>query len=332
MKRALLIGIDEYRSSPLAACVADARAMAAVLQRHEDGSRNYDPRLVTSDTSDTEFVSRSRLRTLLAELFENARDADLLFYFAGHGAESPWGSELVTQDYETNSLGVSTNDIITLANDSPAREVVLILDCCFSGDLGNLPGLQVSPLASAFRFGRAILREGVTLLVASRATETSAEVGGHGAFTRLLLEGLEGAAADHIGNVTALSLYDFASRAFDAWEQRPVFKSHVTQPSVLRVCKPPIDRELLRQLPNYFPAADDRVHLTPEYEGKRPIPPGGEPTAQQKAFDYFKQLRNAGLLTTDGNKDLYFVALDSEQVFLTALGRYFWRLAHDDRL
>jgi len=179
-----------------------------------------------------------------------------------------------------------------------------------------------------------VLRENVTVLAASRATQPSAEVpgGGQGAFTRLLIEGLEGAAADHLGEVTALSLYAFASRPFTAWQQRPVFKSHVSQPTAVRVCQPPIDADLLRKLPTYFQDAEARYTMTPAHEGTRPIPPGAAPTVEQQAFDYFKQLRNASLLTTDNNKDLFFVALNSEDVYLTPLGRYFWRLAKGGRL
>src|SRR5688572_9645880 len=102
MKRVLFVGIDDYPDSPLGGCVADARAMSALLERHADGIRNYDVRRVTSDE---EVIDRPRLRTLLASLFENARDAQLLFYFAGHGAESPWGAAFVTQDLVPNSLG-----------------------------------------------------------------------------------------------------------------------------------------------------------------------------------------------------------------------------------
>jgi Caspase domain len=329
MKRALLIGIDDYPTKPLYSCVADARALAALFERHEDGSRNYDVRLVTSDV---ERVDRPRLRSLLAELFENARGAQLLFYFAGHGAQSPWGAELVTQDLRANSLGVSMNDVMTLANATPAQEIVIILDCCFSGDLGNMPGLQADAIDPAFRMSKAVMGEGVTLLAASRATQPAEELAGHGAFTNLLITGLEGAAADQLGNVTALSLYDFASRAFGGWDQRPVFKSHITQPSILRRCTPSIDLELLRQLPQYFATADARVRLTPAYEGVRPIPVGMEPTSEQKSFDYFKRLRNAGLLATNQNKDLYFIALASDEVFLTEPGQYFWRLAFEQRL
>ncbi len=329
MKRALVVGIDDYKGSPLTGCVADADAMATLLERNEGGGRNYHVRKVTSDT-DT--VDRGRLRTLLQELFDNSNGLELLFYFAGHGAQTPWGAELVTQDYSENNLGVSMNDVISLANESAAREVVLVLDCCFSGDIGNIPGLQPIGLSKAFGGGRAVLREGVTLLAASQATEASAEKGGHGAFTRLVLEGLEGAAADHFGDVTALSLYDFVSRAFGAWEQRPVLKSHVIQSSPIRICRPWLDPALLQQLPSYFPAASSRYSMSPAHEGVRPIPAGVASTAEQQAFDYFKELRNAGLLTTDGNKDLYFVALDSEDVYLTPLGRYLWNLAEEGKL
>lgn len=303
--------------------------MGGLLDRNENGDRNYDVRVATSDA---ERIDRSTLRAFLRELFDNSRNAELLFYFAGHGAQTPWGAELVTQDYSENNLGVSVNDVLALANESPAREVVIVLDSCFSGDLGNIPGLQPLGLSEAFAAGRAILREGVTVLAASQGTETAAEAAGHGAFTRLLLEGLEGAAADHLGHVTALSLYDFTSRAFGAWEQRPVFKSHITQLSPVRICKPWIEPRLLRELPAYFPSADARYTMSPAHEGTRPIPPGVQPTPEQAAFDYFKELRNAGLLTTDDNKDLYFVALASEDVYLTPLGRYFWSLAHEGKL
>jgi len=334
MRRALLVGIDHYLGSPLTGCVADAEGMAAMLEQNQDASPNYDVKLVTSDPGPTKTVTRGGLRTLLADLFNNAHDMEVLFFFAGHGTQTPWGGELVTQDYAPNSMGVSMNDVLTLANDSPAREVILILDCCFSGDLGNVPGLQSAAVAPAFRLDKTILGENVTVLAASRSTQLSAEVpdGGQGAFTRLLIDGLDGAAADYLGDVTSLSLYAFASRPFTAWQQRPVFKSHVSQPTAIRVCRPPLDPDLLRKLPRYFQNAEAHYTMTPAHEGVRPIPPGVAPTPDQEAFDYFKHLRNASLLTTDNSKDLYFVALDSEDVYLTRLGRYFWQLAKTHRL
>ncbi len=89
-------------------------------------------------------------------------------------------------------------------------------------------------------------------MAASRGTEVSQEVGGHGAFTRILLDGLDGGATDHRGYVTALSLYGYISPAFDAWEQRPILKTYLTEPVVLRVGPPWLDSDLLRQLPEHY--------------------------------------------------------------------------------
>jgi hypothetical protein len=326
VKRALLVGIDHYPSGgSLTGCVADAVALDALLARNADNTPNWHTEVVTSDTHS---ISRNSVRGLLSGLFSNARDADLLFFFAGHGGQTPWGAELVTQDATEHSLGVSMNDLVALANDSPARSVTVLLDCCFSGDTGNMPGIQAAGVAENFRLTKAVVRENVTILAASRGTEVSQESAGHGAFTRLLLDGLEGGATDHRGNVTALSLYGYVSPAFDAWEQRPVLKAYLTEPVVLRVGPPWLDSELLRQLPKYFATENHRLQLTPAHEGDgRPLPPGNTGTPEQEEFDYVGRLRNANLATTDNRRDHYWVAMESGYVYLTGLGRYFWRLA-----
>ena len=328
MKRALVVGVDHYAQGPLTGCVADAKAIASLLRRNSDGSPNWSVNLVTSHIDNFTSVTRPQLREHLSRLFDNCRDCDLLFFFSGHGASTLWGTEFVTQDAVADSLGVSMDDLVTLANNSPARSVTLILDCCFSGAAGNLAALQEGSTADAFRLSRALLREGVTVLAASRPTEPSLEAGGHGAFTRILLEGLEGGASDHLGHVTTLSLYAYASPYFDAWHQQPTFKSHVTKPTLLRMGPPWIDASLLRQLPEHFATADGRLRLTPEHEGAgRPLPPGEPGTPEQRQFDYLGLLRNANLATSDNNQAFYWVAMAGREVYLTPLGKYFWRLA-----
>lgn len=323
MRRALVVGIDHYAGAPLSGCVADATSLDGLLQTHNDGQPNWTTDLVVSEVGQSP-ITREVLRAKLTKLFKNSRDTDLLFFFAGHGAQTPWGADLVAQD----KLGVSMNDLMTLAIDSPARTVTIILDCCFSGDTGNTPGLQSSGVEASYRLGKTLLRENVTILAASRATETSAEVGGHGAFTRVLLDGLDGGATDHRGNVTALSLYGYVSPAFDAWEQRPVLKTSMTEPLVLRVGPPWLDSELLRDLTKHFPTAYHRLPLTPEHEGDgRPFPTGELGTEQQQQFDYLGRLRNANLVTTDDRQDHYWAAMNGGDVYLTPLGRYFWSLA-----
>ncbi|HEX6520255.1 MAG TPA: caspase family protein [Streptosporangiaceae bacterium] len=327
MKRALIVGVDHYASAPLTGCVADATAIAGLLKRNSDESPNWSVNLVTSAAGNPGLVTRSSLRGHLSRLFDNSRDCDLLFFFSGHGASTLWGTEFVTQDAHAGSLGVSMDDLLTLANNSTAHSVTLILDCCFSGAAGNPTVLQDASAASAFRLSRALLREGVTVLAASGPMEVSVEEGGHGAFTRVLLEGLEGGASDHLGYVTTLSLYSYASPYFDAWRQQPTFKSHVTRPTLLRTGPPWIDVKLLRRLPEHFATADSRIRLTPAHEGAgRPLP-AGTGSDEQRQFDYLGLLRNANLATSDNSVAFYWVAMEGGDVYLTPLGKYFWRLA-----
>ncbi|MFJ6782878.1 caspase domain-containing protein [Streptomyces yangpuensis] len=328
MKRAILVGIDDYPTvDSLSGCVADAKALYTVLSTNADGSPNWRTQLLTSE-SGPDVVTRDSLRKALTLLFANARDSDLLFYFAGHGAQTPWGADLVTQDAREHNLGVSMQDLLTLANDSPARSVTLILDCCFSGDLGNVAGQQAAAVADNFRLNRTTLREDVTILAASRATEEAEAGDGHGAFTRIVVDGLEGGAADHLGKITALGLYTYVSATFDAWQQRPVLKASLTEPVVLRMGPPWLEVDMLRKLPEHFPTDTSRIRLSPAHEGDgRPFPPGVTGTPEQQEFDYLARLRNANLVTTDGHRDHYWVAMESGEVFLTPMGRYFWNLA-----
>lgn len=54
-----------------------------------------------------------------------------------------------------------------------------------------------------------MISEGVTILTASRSSETSMEVNGHGLFTSLLIEALIGGAADITGHVTPGGIYAY---------------------------------------------------------------------------------------------------------------------------
>ncbi len=92
-----MVGIDSYPTiGPLQGCVNDAAALSAMLSSNADGSPNWDTELVTSDAGPE--ITRDLLRNKLAKLFTNAKGADLLFFFAGHGGQTLWGADLVTQD------------------------------------------------------------------------------------------------------------------------------------------------------------------------------------------------------------------------------------------
>lgn len=45
MRKALVVGINEYPQSPLFGCCNDAESIAKLLKRNEDGSPNFEVRL-----------------------------------------------------------------------------------------------------------------------------------------------------------------------------------------------------------------------------------------------------------------------------------------------
>ncbi len=329
-RRALIVGINTYGGgNDLKACVADAKAMAEVLSRHKDGEKNFDCILLPDRMGDGSPITRPRLREALSELFNF--DGEVLLYFSGHGFLSKTGGLLCTTDATKDDWGVPMQEVVDLAIHSAASHVLLILDCCHSGDIANPATMNQaggkSPLA--------MLRENMTVIAASRATEGAIEAGGHGLFTGALLDALEGGAADHMGFVTDSALYAYVSRRFAAWDQRPVYKTNATDVLTVRECEPLIGRQLLRLLPTHFPKADYQYRLDPDYEpedehGKVKEPVNHEKVAIAKLF---KSYRDAGLLRpSDPKLQLYWAALRNETVELTPRGREVWWLVVNDKM
>jgi len=317
-RRALLVGIDHYEKlAPLAGCVADAEAMRDLLENHEDGSTNYHCRLLVSSQMR---ITRQVLRSALNELFAHF-EGDALFYFSGHGSFTQVVGLLATYDWERNDPGLPMDELLILANGSKAGSALLILDCCHSGALGDPATLQGGSANQSY------LREGVTILAASRCSEPSVETDGHGVFTNLLLGALSGGAADVRGSVSAASIYAYAEQALGAWDQRPMYKSHADRLNPIRRCAPAVPDSLLRELPKLFKRADGPFRMNPSYERThRTAKP-----EHVEIFEKFKVLRNARLLVTE-SKDLYYVALRSGSVSLSALGQFYWKLAVSKRI
>src|SRR6266498_2209137 len=168
MRRALCVGIDFYSFGELHGCVSDAQRLAAVLRRNQDGSPNFDPRELTAPNGGKpDVVTRSSLRAALDELLKHPADM-ALFSFSGHGSENNLGGYLVTQDAKRYDEGVPMAEVIAMANRSKADEVVILLDCCHSGHLGSMPAINNN---------EALLREGVSILTASRGEQVSVEEG-----------------------------------------------------------------------------------------------------------------------------------------------------------
>lgn len=319
MRRALCVGIDEYGFGSLNGCVNDAQRMKAVLDKQQDGSPNFDCKtLLAPQGAGKHLVTRATLLERLQHLFKDPADV-ALFHFSGHGTINNLDGYLVTQDARKYSEGVGMGEVLKLANESKAREVVILLDCCYSGNLGNPPAIDNT---------KAFLREGISILTAGRGDQVSVEAGGGGVFTSLVVDALEGAAANILGSVSAPAIYAHVEAALGAWDQRPLFKAHVSSVVELRCCTPPIDRGILRRLPKLFPLPAEDLPLDPSYERTSV----GAVAAHVSDFQELQSLNRVYLVVPVGAPHMYDAALHSKACALTPSGRYYWRLAKDNRI
>jgi hypothetical protein len=324
MRIALIVGINYYEhGSPLFGCVDDAYAVKAVLERHDGGAVNFDCLLFTG-TGPSDRVVRGDLKDNIEKLFRTEADI-ALFYFAGHGHIEATGGYLLASDSSRGDEGVSLSEILTLANASPARNKVIVLDSCHSGIAGTPP--TASQLAT--------LAEGLTVLTASTKDQYATEENGRGVFTSLFVDALNGGAANLTGDITPGSIYAHIDQSLGAWEQRPVFKTNVKQFVSLRKVSPPIPTSDLRRLTEFFPSPGFEFPLDPTYEpemkGRDHGMPGPNPE-NTRTFAILQRYNRLNLLIPVNADHMWNAAMESKACRLTALGEHYRRLVEKSRI
>ncbi|HAU2169458.1 TPA: caspase family protein [Legionella pneumophila] len=324
MRKALIVGIDYYEhGTPLFGCVNDAYSVKAVLERHDGGAVNFDCRLLTG-TGASEKVNRGKLKDQIETLFQT--DAEIaLFYFAGHGHIEATGGYLLSSDSSRGDEGVSLSEILTLANNSPAKNKVILLDSCHSGIAGTPP--NTGQLAT--------LSEGLTVLTASTKDQYASEENNRGVFTTLLVDALNGSAANLTGDITPGSVYAHIDQSLGAWEQRPVFKTNVKQFVSLRRSSPAIPIEDLRLLTSLFPSPGFSFKLDPSFEpemkGREEGMPLPNPENTRK-FAILQKYNRLNLLVPENASHMWNAAMETKSCRLTALGEHYRRLVEKNRI
>lgn len=319
MRKALIVGIDNYTQFPLHGCCNDAEHMAKALSCNGDGSPNFAVKLQKNVST------KAHLRKLIEECFSG--DADVaLFYYSGHGHIDNVGGYLVTPDFGAHDYGVSLQEVLNIVNDSRCKDKIIILDSCYSGFMGSI---------SSSGQATAVINEGVTILTASRSTETSVELNGHGLFTSLLLEALKGGAADITGHITPGGIYAYIDKALGPWEQRPVFKTNVTRFTPLRRVIPQVDISIIRKICTYFSDENAELPIDPSFEPTNSldvkydvIQPYANPH-NTKIFSDLQKLEGIGLVVPVGEEHMYFAAMHSKSCALTSIGKQYWRLVNN---
>ena len=324
MRRALVVGINYYEhGDSLHGCVDDAHAVKAVLERHADGSVNFGVQLFTG-TGPTDTVTRPKLKDYIEKLF--ADDCEIaLLYFAGHGYIESTGGYLLTCEAHRGDEGVSLSEILALANNSKARNKIIVLDSCHSGIAGNPPSLNAN----------AVLAEGITILTASTAEQYATEEDGRGVFTSLFVDALNGVAANLLGDVSPGGVYAYIDQSLGAWEQRPVFKTNVKSFVSLRKVQPNVQLSDLQRITEFFPEPGYNFQLDasfePEMKGRSEGMPDPDPE-NTRVFSILQKFNRVNLVVPVDAPHMWNAAMENKACRLTVLGEHYRRLVEKGRI
>lgn len=326
MRKALVVGIDYYQNiGGLSGCVNDAYSVRSVLERHADGTLNFTTPNLMLATSPSQPVCKRDLKDAVRQVF--ADDAEIaLFYFSGHGYIEDTGGFLCASDSESGDDGLALHDVMTMANTSSAKNKIIVLDSCHSGSAGN----------NAITTNMAEISDGITILTASTASQYAMEVGGGGVFTGLLVDALNGAAANLIGDITPGSVYAHIDQSLGPWAQRPVFKTNVKNFVSLRRAEPPIALADLQSLATHFPTADYKFPLDPSYEPERSPEQTADPgipkpdPARTAVFRVLQNYVRVNLVRPVDAPHMWHAAMESKSCELTVLGQHYWSLVAKD--
>lgn len=323
MKKALVVGINYYpNAGSLHGCVSDAYAVSQVLMRHMDGQLNFDVKPVTAVDAKSA-VTRKQLKADVISLFADDSEIALL-YFAGHGHAEDAGGYLVTSECNDGDDGLSLEEVMNFANESKAKNKILILDSCYSGAAGTPKSLG----------DKALLSEGMTILTASSKDQYAQEANGSGVFTSLFVDAMNGGAANLLGDITPGSIYAHIDQSLGAWEQRPIFKTNVKAFTSLRKVAPPIQLSDLKQITVLFQTPSYEFPLDPSFEPQPPAPNHGilADPANNAKFAILQKLNRLNLVKPVGEDHMYFAAMNSKPCHLTVLGEHYWNLINKGRI
>jgi energy-coupling factor transporter ATP-binding protein EcfA2 len=227
-RQALVVGINEYSHlQRLNAPAQDAEAIAKLLQTWGEFKIWRLPEVQDKENNATRVgkktpVTVQQLKDKLIQLFQPNSDQipeTALFYFSGHGLRADRVVQegfLATSDTNTelNNWGLNLEWLRKLLKQSPIRQQIVWLDCCYSGEFLNFdsadPGNREQGLDRFF-------------VAASRGYEEAYEetIGDHGILTSALLKGLDPRKRSD-GLITNNTLTVFIDRALKATPQYPL--------------------------------------------------------------------------------------------------------------
>ncbi|MGD1844389.1 MAG: caspase domain-containing protein [Salibacteraceae bacterium] len=239
-KRALLVGIGKYdHANDLTTCHNDVAEMNRLLEHHADGRRNYHCETLSTIN---QRIDKPMLLEAMRHHFNTETDQSLL-YLTGHGGREIYQSFFMTQEARPTDEGIPLRSIMKLLQRAKAQHNIVIVDACYSGDLGR----------TIDQSNQVQLPHNCALLTSTAPLDVARGSGGRGVFSYILTEGLAGAAAEPSGWVSVAGLYAQVDRLLSPLQQRPYFRANLSQMLHLRQCDTLLTDALLRTIVTYFP-------------------------------------------------------------------------------
>jgi hypothetical protein len=237
--RALIVGVSNYPAgiSVLPAVTSDVREIVRLLGSAAGKFQGGDIRLLADADA-----TRARVLEELRDVLGGADQDDTIFaYLAGHGVLDTAGNYFFvphdTKLTDIQNSAVPLEEVKAIFDSSKSERLLLWLDFCRSGGIlaRNLE-LQSTDAKIADiveRTLRVTQGQGKVIMCACTADQSAYESPDHGHFTKYLLKGLQGAAANAAGEVTVNSLHDYIDREIGSVQQRPMFLGKMTGRIVL---------------------------------------------------------------------------------------------------
>lgn len=241
---ALVIGIANYRAiNPLPTTVlTDARAIHSVLIDPSLCDYPTDNVALLLDGAATQDALRQAFTALSAKT--NA-DSTALIYVSSHGARLEDGAYAGQYLLPVDARYISSESLARTAISGaefsaslraiPARKLVVILDCCHAGGIGEPKDASSAPKIGLSERYLDTLKggRGRVIMASSRSSELSWILPGasNSLFTSHLLAGLKGGANGAGGVIRIFDLFDYVQPRVvaDKPNQHPIFKAEIEE-------------------------------------------------------------------------------------------------------
>jgi hypothetical protein len=193
---AIVIGVEKYRQKLPKADFADhdARIMAEYLTK----VMGYPEENIVT------LINDRALKSDLEKYFEKwlsnnvEKEGTVFVYYSGHGAPNPNTGDAYLVPYDgdpsfIDQTGYSLKRLYKNLNKLPAKEIIVVLDSCFSG-AGGRSVLAKGARPLVMNMDKQVLHsDRIAILTASAGNQISSthEEKGHGLFTYFLLKGIK---------------------------------------------------------------------------------------------------------------------------------------------